>query len=102
MEIDGDVKKQRFYDNYDEIDNFVGKKVKTISDEALLGMCDLFLNYKQLAVVKKKFGQVPPLELLATSRKLADLGVKRQVFNSYKKDVRNLAEFLITLHTPST
>ena len=90
-----DTEKDRFYENYAQIRQFV-IDVTLLDGDALLGLCDLFYNYKTLKVVKTTIDKEKCIELLAN--KQANLEVKKQALKQCKQKARELAKYLIFLH----
>ena len=80
-----DAEKDRFYESYEQIRQFVIDGT-LLDGDALLGLCDLFYNYKTLKVVK--------------TTKQANLEVKKQALKQCKQKARELAKYLISLHLP--
>ena len=90
-----DTEKDRFYENYAQIRQFVIDGT-LLDGDALLGLCDLFYNYKTLKVVKTTIDREKCIELLAN--KQANLEVKKQALKQCKQKARELAKYLIFLH----
>ena len=90
-----DTEKDRFYENYAQIRQFVIDGT-LLDGDALLGLCDLFYNYKTLKVVKTTIDKEKCTELLAN--KQANLEVKKQALKQCKQKARELAKYLIFLH----
>ena len=90
-----DTEKDRFYENYAQIRQFVIDGT-LLDGDALLGLCDLFYNYKTLKVVKTTIDKEKSIELLAN--KQANLEVKKQALKQCKQKARELAKYLIFLH----
>lgn len=90
-----DTEKDRFYENYAQIRQFVIDGT-LLDGDALLGLCDLFYNYKTLKVVKTTIDKEKCIELLAN--KQANLEVKKQALKQCKQKARELAKYLIFLH----
>ena len=90
-----DTEKHRFYENYAQIRQFVIDGT-LLDGDALLGLCDLFYNYKTLKVVKTTIDKEKCIELLAN--KQANLEVKKQALKQCKQKARELAKYLIFLH----
>ena len=90
-----DTEKDRFYKNYAQIRQFVIDGT-LLDGDALLGLCDLFYNYKTLKVVKTTIDKEKCIELLAN--KQANLEVKKQALKQCKQKARELAKYLIFLH----
>ena len=90
-----DTEKDRFYENYAQIRQFVIDGT-LLDGDALLGLCDLFYNYKTLKVVKTTIDKEKCIELLAN--KQANLQVKKQALKQCKQKARELAKYLIFLH----
>lgn len=90
-----DTEKDRFYENYAQIRQFVIDGT-LLDGDALLGLCDLFYNYKNLKVVKTTIDKEKCIELLAN--KQANLEVKKQALKQCKQKARELAKYLIFLH----
>ena len=90
-----DTEKDRFYENYAQIRQFV-IDVTLLDGDALLGLCDLFYNYKTLKVVKTTIDKEKCIGLLAN--KQANLEVKKQALKQCKQKARELAKYLIFLH----
>ena len=90
-----DAEKDRFYENYEQIRQFVIDGT-LLDGDALLGLCDLFYNYKTLKVVKTTIDKEKCIELLAN--KQANLEVKKQALKQCKQKARELAKYLIFLH----
>ena len=67
-----------------------------LDGDALLGLSDLFYNYKTLKVVKTTTDKEKCKELLAN--KQANLEVKKQALKQCKQKARELAKYLIFLH----
>ena len=93
-----DTEKDRFYENYAQIRQFVIDGT-LLDGDALLGLCDLFYNYKTLKVVKTTIDKEKCIELLAN--KQANLEVKKQALKQCKQKARELAKYLIFLHSAS-
>lgn len=90
-----DTEKDRFYENYAQIRQFVIDGT-LLDGDALLGLCDLFYNYKTLKVVKTTIDKEKCIGLLAN--KQANLEVKKQALKQCKQKARELAKYLIFLH----
>lgn len=90
-----DTEKDRFYENYAQIRQFVIDGT-LLDGDALLELCDLFYNYKTLKVVKTTIDKEKCIELLAN--KQANLEVKKQALKQCKQKARELAKYLIFLH----
>lgn len=90
-----DTEKDRFYENYAQIRQFVIDGT-LLDGDALLGLCDLFYNYKTLKVLKTTIDKEKCIELLAN--KQANLEVKKQALKQCKQKARELAKYLIFLH----
>ena len=90
-----DAEKDRFYESYEQIRQFVIDGT-LLDGDALLGLCDLFYNYKTLKVVKTTIDKEKCIELLAN--KQANLEVKKQALKQCKQKARELAKYLIFLH----
>ena len=90
-----DTEKDRFYENYAQIRQFVIDGT-LLDGDALLGLCDVFYNYKTLKVVKTTIDKEKCIELLAN--KQANLEVKKQALKQCKQKARELAKYLIFLH----
>ena len=90
-----DTEKDRFYENYAQIRQFVIDGT-LLDGDALLGLRDLFYNYKTLKVVKTTIDKEKCIELLAN--KQANLEVKKQALKQCKQKARELAKYLIFLH----
>ena len=90
-----DTEKDRFYENYAQIRQFVIDGT-LLDGDALLGLCDLFYNYETLKVVKTTIDKEKCIELLAN--KQANLEVKKQALKQCKQKARELAKYLIFLH----
>ena len=90
-----DTQKDRFYENYEQIRQFVMDGT-LLDGDALLGLCDLFYNYKTLKVVKTTIDKEKCIELLAN--KQANLEVTKQALKQCKQKARELAKYLIFLH----
>lgn len=81
-----DTEKDRFYENYAQIRQFVIDGT-LLDGDALLGLCDLFYNYKTLKVVKTTIDKEKCIELLAN--KQANLEVKKQALKQCKQKQEN-------------
>ena len=90
-----DTEKDRFYENYAQIRQFVIDGT-LLDGDALLGLCDLFYKYKTLKVVKTTIDKEKCIELLAN--KQANLEVKKQALKQCKQKAKELAKCLIFLH----
>ena len=90
-----DTEKERFYENYAQIRQFVIDGM-LLDRDALLGLCDLFYNYTILKVVKTTIDKEKCIELLAN--KQANLEVKKQALKQCKQKARELTKYLIFLH----
>ena len=90
-----DTEKDRFYENYAQIRQFVIDGT-LLDGDALLGLCDLFYNYKTLKVLKTTIDKEKCIELLAN--KQANLEMKKQALKQCKQKARELAKYLIFLH----
>ena len=90
-----DTEKDRFYENYAQIRQFVIDGT-LLDGDALLGLCDLSYNYKTLKVVKTTIDKEKCIELLAN--KQANLEVKKQALKQCKQKAKELAKCLIFLH----
>ena len=90
-----DTEKDRFYENYAQIRQFVIDGT-LLDGDALLGLCDLFYNYKTLKVVKTTIDKEKCIEPWAN--KQANLEVKKQALKQCKQKARELAKYLIFLH----
>ena len=90
-----DTEKDRFYENYAQIRQFVIDGT-LLDGDALLGLFDLFYNYKTLKVVKTTIDKEKCIELLAN--KQANLEVKKQALKQCKQKARELPKYLIFLH----
>ena len=90
-----DAENDRFYESYEQIRHFVIDGT-LLDGDALLGLCDLFYNYKTLKVVKTTIDKEKCIELLAN--KQANLEVKKQALKQCKQKARELAKYLIFLH----
>lgn len=89
-----DTEKDRFYENYEQIRQFVIDGT-LLDGDALLGLCDLFYNYTTLKVVKTTTDKEKCIELLAN--KQANLEVKKQALKQCKQKAKELAKYLIFL-----
>ena len=94
-----DAEKDRFYESYEQIRQFVIDGT-LLDGDALLGLCDLFYNYKTLKVVKTTIDKEKCIELLAQTTKQANLEVKKQALKQCKQKARELAKYLISLQLP--
>ena len=92
-----DKNKERFYENYESIRNFVINGKDLTKKEEVLALCDLLLNTKHLEISKATRKKNEYIKLLS-EEKGVEWKVRKEAIKTVKGSLQTFVHILILAH----